>query len=305
VTDVMAGSATTSGAGVLHPARLERAAGLTRHACDPALSRWVEWYWRLTWDLPDGTGYTSHTLPHPASNLSVELGATRPEVGADPVVVTGVVTRRFDVTLTGSGLVVAAKFRPGGLAALTGSSARPLRDRVVPATSLLPVAALAPLYAVDTHTGPGEGVAALDEALLAVTGDTEDDPRYDRMLAIVAELLADRSLTQVSHLEERYGQSARSLQRLFLHYLGVGPKWVILRYRIHDAVTDLDAGFAGPLADLAASLGWYDQAHFIRDFTGLIGQTPGDYRRGLAPVSPNRPVSPPARTPGTGPARRW
>ncbi len=88
-------------------------------------------------------------------------------------------------------------------------------------------------------------------------------------------------MTQVGQLEDRYGLSARSLQRLFLHYLGVGPKWVILRYRIHDAVTDLDAGYAGPLADLAASLGWYDQAHFIRDFTALVGQTPGDYRRGL------------------------
>ncbi len=122
--------ATTSGAGVLHPERLDDAATLTRHACDPALSRWVEWYWRLTWDLPSGAGYTSHTLPHPTSNLSVELGSTRREVGADPVVLTGVVTRRFDVTLTGGGLVVAAKFRPGGLTALTGSSARPLRDRV-------------------------------------------------------------------------------------------------------------------------------------------------------------------------------
>jgi AraC-like DNA-binding protein len=279
--DLAAGSATTSGAGVLHPERLGTAATLTRHACDPALSRWVEWYWRLTWDLPSGAGYTSRTLPHPTSNLSVELGSTRREVGADPVVLTGVVTRRFDVTLTGSGLVVAAKFRPGGLTALTGSGARPLRDRVVPARSVLPGAALTSLYRVHEATGPSEGVAALDRALLAATDGAPDDPRYDRVLTIVAELLADRSLTQVGQLEDRYGLSARSLQRLFLHYLGVGPKWVIRRYRIHDAVTDLDAGYTGPLADLAASLGWYDQAHFIRDFTALVGQTPGDYRRGL------------------------
>jgi len=279
--DPAAGSATTSGAGVLHPERLDNAATLTRQACNPALARWVEWYWRLTWDLPSGTGYTSHTLPHPTSNLSVELGSTRREVGADPVVLTGVVTRRFDVTLTGSGLVVAAKFRPGGLTALTGASARPLRDRVIPARSVFPHAALGPLYELHEATATSDGITALDLALLAVSNGAPEDPRYDRVLAIVADLLADRSLTQVGQLEQRYGLSTRSLQRLFLHYLGVSPKWVILRYRIHDAVTDLDAGYAGPLADLAASLGWYDQAHFIRDFTALVGQTPGDYRRGL------------------------
>jgi len=241
----------------------------------------VEWYWRLTWDLPGGTSYPSHTLPHPTSNLSVELGCTRRGVGTDPVVLTGVVTRRFDVTLTGSGLVVAAKFRPGGLTALTGTSARTLRDRVVPARTLLPAAALGPLYRVHDATTTTEGIAALDSALLAVADGAPDDARYDRVLMIVAELLADRSLTQVGQVQHRYGLSARSLQRLFLHYLGVGPKWVILRYRIHDAVSDLDAGYAGQLSVLAASLGWYDQAHFIRDFTALVGQTPGGYRRGL------------------------
>ena len=60
-----------------------------------------------------GTTYVSSTLPHPACNLSVEHGAQRDEVGDDPVVVTGVVTRRFDVTIRDPGWVYAAKFRPG------------------------------------------------------------------------------------------------------------------------------------------------------------------------------------------------
>ncbi|HSO64586.1 MAG TPA: helix-turn-helix transcriptional regulator, partial [Ornithinibacter sp.] len=73
------------------------------------------------------------------------------------------------------------------------------------------------------------------------------------------------------------------LQRLFTHHVGVGPKWVLGRYRMHDAVRELDAGFEGTLTDLAVRYGWSDQAHFTRDFTALVGVTPGAYRDATPP----------------------
>ena len=92
-------------------------------------------------------------------------------------------------------------------------------------------------------------------------------------------MLEDRSLVRVAQVEERCGVGTRALQRLFERYVGVSPKWVLARYRIHDAVTDLDAGYAGTLADLAARYGWFDQAHFTREFTDLVGVPPGEYQR--------------------------
>lgn len=106
----------------------------------------------------------------------------------------------------------------------------------------------------------------------------EADPAYDLVLTIVADLLADRDLLRVEQVERRHGIGARRLQRLFSRYVGVSPKWVIARFRMHDAVTELDQGYAGPLADLAARHGWYDQAHFARDFAALTGCAPSAYR---------------------------
>ena len=57
--------------------------------------------------------------------------------------------------------------------------------------------------------------------------------------------------------------------------MGVWPKWVLARYRMHDAVADLDTGWDGTLTDLAERYGWYDQAHFTRDFAALVGVTRG------------------------------
>lgn len=51
---------------------------------------------------------------------------------------------------------------------------------------------------------------------------------------------------------------------------------MLARYRLHDAAAALDAG-ADDLAALAASLGWFDQAHFSRDFRAVVGTTPSAY----------------------------
>jgi AraC-like DNA-binding protein len=192
------------------------------------------------------------------------------------VVVTGVVTRRFDVDVAGWGRVVGVKFRPGGLAALTGGAAAAWTDRTVPAAGIVPAAVVTELSDADLAASPREWASAAEAALLRLAPD--DDPRYTDLLEIVAGMLTDRSLLTVADVCARHAVSERTLQRLFTHYVGVGPKWVLARYRMHDVVTAIDAGYDGTLTDLAVRFGWYDQAHFTRDFTALVGVTPGQYR---------------------------
>jgi AraC-like DNA-binding protein len=269
-------SSTSTRAGILRPDQFARHVHLERIECSPELSPWVENYWSLRWDLPSGSSYVSSTLPHPACNLSVERGHQRDEVGADPVVVTGVVTKRFDVTIREAGWVYAAKFRPGGLAALTGVHARTLRNATVPASEVLDPATTNALRELGPQASPGESRGLFDEVLGRLATTLTRD--YLLLLDVIAAMLDDRSLLRVAQVEEKCGVSTRALQRLFERYVGVSPKWVLSRYRMHDAVTDLDAGYGGSLADLAAKYGWFDQAHFTREFTNLVGVPPSAYQ---------------------------
>ena len=268
---------TTTSAGILRPDQFARHVHLERTECSPDLAPWVEHYWSLRWDLPPGSSYISSTLPHPACNLSVERGHQRDEVGADPVVVTGVVTKRFDVTIRDAGWVYAAKFRPGGLAALTGVHARTLRDATVPASEVLDAAITDALRELGPSASADEGKHHFNAVLSRLATTPTDD--YLLLLDVIAAMLDDRSLLKVAQVEEKCGVGTRTLQRLFERYVGVSPKWVLSRYRIHDVVTDLDAGYGGSLADLAAKYGWFDQAHFTREFTDLVGVPPGAYQR--------------------------
>ncbi|MFW6598539.1 AraC family transcriptional regulator [Propionibacteriaceae bacterium Y2011] len=273
---------TGTGQGILRPAEHQRVVLTRRFPCADSLAAVVENYWWLEWSLPAGESYPAQTLPHPTCHLTVERGRTRPEVTADPVVVTGLVTKRFDVDISGAGWVWGVKFRPGGLAAVTGRNAKELRDRVVPAADLLPATVVEPLR----HLGAGAGtpepatdlVDRTDEILAPLAKLAAGDARYAELLTMISEMLTDRDLIRTGQLEQRWSITERSLQRLFERYVGVGPKWVLARYRMHDVVAELDRGYDGSMADLAATYGWYDQAHFVRDFTRLVGVPPSRYR---------------------------
>ncbi|CAM2836703.1 AraC family transcriptional regulator [Skermania piniformis] len=264
---------------MLRPELLAEHADLARFECVDAIADWVENYWRLRWDLPDGVVYRSSTLPHPSCTLSVERGVTRSEVGADPVVLTGVVRHRFEVPARGRSWVFAVKFRPGGLAAFAGLDAARLTDRVVPARGLLPASVVTACANLDETVADECCVTRLDAALTAARPPTSGgDTDYRQLLGVIDDMLADRTLLRVGQIEQRHDIAARRLQRMFARYVGVGPKWVLARYRMHDAVRELDGGYTGTIADLATRYGWYDQAHFARAFTDLVGAAPGDYR---------------------------
>ncbi len=267
---------------MLLPRELARFVDTQRVACDAAVRPWVEYFWCLRWDLADGQEFGSQVLPHPSCSLTVERGDTRPGIPAgSPVVVTGVVTRRFDVTLRGSGWVVGLKFRPGGLTALTGHPAHERTDRVLPARNLVLDPVVDAMARLAGPENPEVAARTVERALLGHARAPE--PRYLRLLEVISDMLDDRSLTSVADVESRHGVEHRTLQRWFRHFVGVGPKWVLARYRMHDVVTMLDDGYDGSLTALAHQLGWYDQSHFVRDFVALVGQTPSNYRSASRP----------------------
>jgi AraC-like DNA-binding protein len=261
--------------GILRPAETAARAGLRRDApVSEGLRPFVERYWSVRWDLIGRPPFRSEVLSHPSVNVSVESG-TEPRFGfgMPAVLVHGVVTRRFTVDLTGAGRVTAVKFRPGGFAAFTGT--RPARNTVEPLGRELGVSAGRLLADVLAPEDDDDRAAALDAALVPLAPEPAD--AYLDLLGVVGAMVEDRELVRVDQVAALGGLSVRSLQRLFAGYVGVSPKAVLARYRLQDAAAAIDAGEVDDLAGLATSLGWFDQAHFSRDFRAVVGVPPSVY----------------------------
>ncbi|MBM7806883.1 AraC-like DNA-binding protein [Geodermatophilus bullaregiensis] len=260
--------------GVLRPAATARVTGLRRDApVHPALEPFVERYWSVRWDRTGLPPFRSEVLSHPSVNLSVENG-TEPRFGValPAVLLHGVVTRRFTVDLAGAGRVTAAKFRPGGWVAFGGR--QPARDSTAPLSApRLDPGAL--LDAVLAEEDDDARAAVLDAALAPLAPDPA--PAHLELQALLERMAADRTLVRVDQVAALAATSTRSLQRLFAGSVGVSPKAVLARYRLQDAAATIDAGGVDDLAGLAASLGWFDQAHFSRDFRAVVGVPPSVY----------------------------
>ena len=255
-------AATASTRGILRPREGRRHFRLTRELPSPDLAPWVERHWMVEWDLREP--YTQELLNHPTINVAVE-----PRTAG----VHGIRTERDRKTIAGAGRVVGIKFRPGGFQPFYGRSVHLLTNRVLP------------LSAVFGRDGDelAAAVRAEDDAPFAVMEAflrarlPAPDPALEVLDDIVRTMLEDPAVVRVDELAARHAMSPRTLQRLFRRYVGVSPKWVLRRYRLHEAAERIAEGRDGDWAATALELGYFDQAHFIRDFKALVGASPAQY----------------------------
>lgn len=234
----------------------------------PALAGFVQHFWIVRWDLRGHAPQLRETLPHP--NVHAVLGV-------DGAWLHGVHTGRFTNLLEGEGGVFGVKFRAGGFRPFLGRSVSSLRNRSLPLGTVFDDADALDA-AVRAAAPDAAAMVEVAQRFLLVRLPPEDG---QALLAgeIADAIAADHGIVRVEQVLERWRLSARSLQRLFNDHVGVGAKWVINRYRLHEAIERLAGGAPVDWAGLALELGYFDQAHFIRDFKAMTGRTPTEYVR--------------------------
>jgi AraC-like DNA-binding protein len=220
-------------------------------------------------------------LPHPALRAHVDrLWIRAPGPGAEPrrilpdgcmdvlvdghgiISIVGAMTRPFVVPETASS-VAAVRFRPGGAVPFLRVGAAALTDRRVDAVDLaLPWLDLPPF------ADPMAGVRALEHLLLARLPASPD-----RLVAHAVRLLLAETPPPVAALARTLGWTRQHLRRVFAAQVGVGPKELARVARLQRAVDWLQR-CRGTVAEAAASLGYFDQAHMAHDFRALAGVTP-------------------------------
>lgn len=264
-----------SAKGILRPREQAAVNNHARLAAGERVSRYVEWYWSVRWDRRGLEPYYAEVLPFPAVNVTFEH--THERRGG---FVSGVWTTKYVRELAGAGEAFGVKFLAGGFGAFTGMDVGALRDRAVPLTEVFPEAAgLTDAVLAATSL---EARRTLVEDFLAEIADRRavtDDAPYRQVLEIIDAMAGDRALTRVDQVTERFDIPARTLQRLFRRYVGAGPKAVLRRYRLQDGAHLLAQGRTSDLAALALDLGYFDQAHFSREFGQEIGISPLEYAR--------------------------
>ena len=255
--------------GVLHVSLNEPMIGLERFEPSQSLSPFIEHYWAVTWDRQPRV--LRETVPHPSVHMVFEPSHSQ---------LHGIHLKRFSRWIEGSGRVLGVKFRPGGFRPFFQKDVRFLTNKIVHPASAFGQ----PIIQLETVVAELSSVeAAFDriDSFLTQIGPsaTEEVELANRIVQVIS---TDRSMTRVELVSEKFGIGLRTLQRLFLGYVGVSPKWVIQRFRLIEAAERMrDTSHQMDYAMLALELGYSDQSHLIRDFKVMVGMTPAQYRQSL------------------------
>jgi AraC-like DNA-binding protein len=95
---------------------------------------------------------------------------------------------------------------------------------------------------------------------------------------MVRMLLSDASILRLEDAASRLAVSPRTLQRIAHRSVGLPPAAIIRRRRLQEAAQRVRDEPDVRLADIAAELGYADQAHLAGDFRTVLGFTPSAYR---------------------------
>ena len=254
--------------GVLDPKQGQKKFDLIRLLPSQGLEFFIEHYWIVKWNLKEGETYTSEVLPYPSIHIVFEKNYSR---------IIGVMEGKYARQLKGSDKVLGIKFKPGAFYPFINGNVSELTYKFIELNNYFDIN-VDKLEASILHSESEEGMSNVAEKFLM-----KFIPEKDENVILINKIIdltnKDRNIIKVDDIVKRMRINKRTLQRLFSQYVGVSPKWVIKRFRLLEAVGELSKNKKADWTKLALELGYFDHAHFIKDFKSIIGKTPYEYEK--------------------------
>lgn len=248
----------------------------------PALRRSIEHYWSVTPAPGEGVDLRVDVFVDARADLIINHGTsyTRAVLGERPrrVARSNLDAQRLRplrIVQRGDVRIFGVRFHLGGLAPFAAGPLHRWTDQTPAPAAVFGEGARALDDALRGVTSPDAMAAVFDAFFLAAWRDGEGRELCGRALDA---LVAGNGAATVAELAAAHGLSARSLERLFARHVGLSPKTVARVLRFQAALRALMSDPGTALADVAAACGYFDQAHFVRDFRRFTGGVPRGYR---------------------------
>ncbi len=200
------------------------------------------------------------------------------------VMLAGQATRAVHVAPRGYARMVGARLSASGAHALFRLPQSELTDQIADLHVVDRALARRLRDDVASRESGEEMVAALDRALASAMPSARPAPSPAARATALAR--ARRGLMRVGDLASHLDLSARQIERVFRDEVGISPKLFLRIVRFQEVLGAIRGG-AGETgwAEVAAGHGFYDQAHFIRDFKTFAGRPPGSWHVGDASLA--------------------
>jgi AraC-like DNA-binding protein len=241
-------------------------------------NRWIECYWMVEDEsdvsvqqkiVPDGF---PEIIFHSADNYRINISGTWER--QEKSLLAGQIKKFFYLENEGRSGVFGVKLKPAAPALLFDIEMSLLTDRVVDLSQSIPLSSdwISSMRAASSI----EEKISLTEKFLRPFTDRSDLRQLHPVEICIEGIFKGDGLTSIEDLTSGVNVGKRQLELYFKRYVGLSPKFFsrIVRFaKIFEIIQGENINWS----DVVHLAGYYDQAHFIKNFKAFTGEEPGRY----------------------------
>ncbi|MEM7372777.1 MAG: AraC family transcriptional regulator [Bacteroidota bacterium] len=241
--------------------------------CDPALSSFILCYWKF--EVPSKKdappSFQHFIVPDGCPSLVFFVHTKAGYRGSSLFGPTKHISERE--VFRGS-KTIGIRFRPGLITSICGLNGIDLRDQNIRPAPPIGDLELPAIYAnIEDDTNL---ISELNRQFLA--SDLRPESRDAAVIQAAEAIMASKGNLSISHLITQLPKSERQLQKIFKREIGLSMKEFAIAMRIRASVIDLEY-HKTDYQDAVFDMGYFDQAHFIRDFSNISSISLPDFKR--------------------------
>lgn len=242
----------------------------------------VKTYWFLEGNLPAEALQPERIFPDGCMELIIHYGDAFQKLNAnnpekqDSAFVFGQLEEYIELVPSSNIGVMGVKFHPHGLAQFTRLPVSAIKEQAVELRHIFQHGIEQLINSIGEAKNTRQRAALMDQFLLYHLLPAKRNEGL--VQAMISDIYNSNGATTVAELVRKYHNSERQIERIFLQEIGLSPKNFsrIIRFQQSFKL----AASAESLTRLALEAGYFDQAHFSREFKAFTGLTPRQYFNG-------------------------
>ena len=246
----------------------------------PELQPFIKCFWSLEDEKQDDT-VKQRVLPDGCMEMIFHYGDPYRQYFEDGSsiiqpgsFVFGQITKYIEIAPTGSSGIISARFLPEGTGPFINMPATALENKAVPIAEIFADGAAFEQQIVNAPTNE-KRIQLIENFLLSKLIEPHTIDAITR--SCVEAIFQSRGQIGVVELAGKMKINRRHMERKFTTLIGMSPKQLARVARLQSTLKMLEQKKFISLTSLAYENGYYDQAHFIKDFKDFTGQSPKSF----------------------------